>query len=403
MRFRNFLEISRYVEDLGLFHMDLSLERVERFAQAFGPVKFVVAHVAGTNGKGSTAAFLERLAREHGLRTGLSTSPHFLDIRERVLVDGEPLSEEAWVAAANQVDELAGDADLTYFEFLTCLAMSAFQRAGVRLAVMEAGLGGRYDAVRAFGADMAVMTHIGLDHMHVLGPTLEYIARDKAHIIRKDTPAFTCIQDARVLEVLTERAQSVGATLDVAQPFTGRVGMRGRHQRSNAGLALLAWRRLAEMLCVSVDGRKVERALAEAFVPGRLQVVEQEGAVWYLDGAHNEPALLALGRALRDEGLSPETLVVSCMRDKDLERMAPLLRELCPGQILCPDLPWYERMLPGPELARILGERASSALSPVQGFERAAQGKGPILVCGSLYLLAEFYRLYPQHLSRSTS
>jgi dihydrofolate synthase/folylpolyglutamate synthase len=239
--------------------------------------------------------------------------------------------------------------------------------------------------------------------MHVLGPTLEYIARDKAHIIRKDTPAFTCIQDARVLEVLTERAQSVGATLDVAQPFTGRVGMRGRHQRSNAGLALLAWRRLAEMLCVSVDGRKVERALAEAFVPGRLQVVEQEGAVWYLDGAHNEPALLALGRALRDEGLSPETLVVSCMRDKDLERMAPLLRELCPGQILCPDLPWYERMLPGPELARILGERASSALSPVQGFERAAQGKGPILVCGSLYLLAEFYRLYPQHLSRSTS
>jgi dihydrofolate synthase/folylpolyglutamate synthase len=403
MRFTSFDDIFSYLDGLGLFHMDLTLDRVARFAEAFGAPEFLVAHVAGTNGKGSTAAFLERLAREHGVRTGLYTSPHFLNLRERVLVDGAWLPEGQWVEAANEVDRLAGDAGLTYFEFLTCLAMSAFRRAGVKLAVMEAGLGGRYDAVRAFGSDVALLTPIGLDHVQVLGPTLEYITRDKAHVIRKDGKAFSALQDERVAEVLAERAELVGAQLSFTLPADLEVGMRGAHQRDNAGLALAAWDELAPRLGVVQDADAQSRALLRTFVPGRFQVVEQYGVAWILDGAHNEPALEVLAETLESERLEPAALVVACMRDKDIDRMAPLLRGLTSGPIHCPTLPQYERMLPGEELAACLGGAATAAPDCRAAFERASKAGSPVLVCGSLYLLAEFYRFYPRHLQREAN
>ncbi|SKA77356.1 dihydrofolate synthase / folylpolyglutamate synthase [Paucidesulfovibrio gracilis DSM 16080] len=401
MRFSNFDEIAQYLDEQGLFHMDLTLARVEAFARSFGPPGFLIAHVAGTNGKGSTAAFLERLSREHGVRTGLYTSPHFLNVRERVLVDGLALDPEAWVEAANEVHAFAGAEDLTYFEFLTCLAVSIFRRCGVQLAVMEAGLGGKYDAVRAFDANVSVLTHIGLDHMQVLGSTLAYIARDKAHVIRPGTPAFTAEQQAEVEEVLQARARSVGTELTVARPYAREVGMRGAHQQANAGLALAAWSTLADELGVPRRVDREERAMQEAFIPGRLQYVREDGVTWMLDGAHNEPALRALADAVDKEGVCPESMVVSCMRDKDLERMVPLLHDICAGRILCPSLPWYERMLPGQELAEALGTNAEACGTPEQAFQEAASGVGPVLICGSLYLLAEFYKLYPEHLTRT--
>lgn len=403
MRFVSFSDISSYLDGLGLFHMDLTLNRVERFAEVFGSPDFVVVHVAGTNGKGSTAAFVERLAREHGVRTGLYTSPHFLDIRERLLLNGAWLPESAWVDAANEVDALAGDVGLTYFEFLTCLAMSAFRRAGVQLAVMEAGLGGRYDAVRVFGADVAVLTPVGLDHIQVLGPTLEYIARDKAHIIRENGIAFSSPQEERVVAVLRERAKAVKADLQFVERTSADVGMRGPHQAENAGLALAVWDMLAERMNIVPDAEACARALELTFVPGRFQVVEQYGVAWILDGAHNEPALEVLERTLRAERLEPAALVVSCMRDKDLNSMAPLLRGLTSGSVFCPELPQYERMLPGAELAALLGNGAECVSSPQAAFERASQVGSPVLVCGSLYLLAEFYKLYPRHLLREAS
>ncbi|MGE4293113.1 MAG: folylpolyglutamate synthase/dihydrofolate synthase family protein [Desulfovibrio sp.] len=400
MPFHSFEGIAEYLDGLGLFHMDLSLERVARFASTFGASDFLVAHVAGTNGKGSTSAFIERLAREHGVRTGLYASPHFLDLRERVLVGGAWLGEAEWVAAANEVDALAGDAGLTYFEFLTCLAMSAFRAAGVELAVMEAGLGGRWDAVRAFGSDVAALASIGLDHMQVLGPTLEDIAWDKAHVIRAKSRAFSAPQDERAAAVLRERAERVGADLVFTSPLAGKLGMRGPHQRVNAGLGLAVWEELARRMGIAPDHDACERAVQRAFVPGRFQVLEEGGCVWILDGAHNQPALEVLGATLSAERLAPSALVVSCMRDKDLEQMVPQLRALTSGPVFCPLIPQHERMLPGAKLAALLGRDAVAMPDSRTAFDQAAGTGGPVLVCGSLYLLAEFYRFFPRHLKR---
>ena len=186
--------ILRHLEGRGFFHMDLSLDRMEAALRALGLTRppFLVAQVLGTNGKGSTSAFLSSLARAHGHRAGLYTSPHFLLPEERIRIDGRPLPCASWVDAANEV--VRHGPDLTYFEFLTVLAVALFARAGVSLAVMEAGLGGRYDATTALAADVLAYAPIAKDHAAVLGSTLRRIAADKAAAIRSAAPVFSAPQ-----------------------------------------------------------------------------------------------------------------------------------------------------------------------------------------------------------------
>ncbi|MEF2146046.1 MAG: Mur ligase family protein [Desulfovibrionaceae bacterium] len=403
MRFSSYGEILEHLETLGLFHMDLTLARVQRFANAFGVPGFGLAHVVGTNGKGSTAAFLESLARAHGLRTGLYTSPHFLDVRERILVNGAMLSAEQWLSAANAVMKMVGDAGLTYFEMLTCLAMNAFREAGIELAIMEAGLGGQYDAVRVFDTDIALLTPIGMDHAQILGPELTDIARDKSHVISPGSSALTAPQEREVMDVLQERADHVHATLDVSPGYAGPLSMPGLHQAVNAGLALASWRKLAGRMGLESSPEREAEALFKTFVPGRFQRVKEAGASWILDGAHNEPALHCLGAALQAESVVPDVLVVACMRDKDLDAMTPLFRHLGARRIVCPEMAMHERMLQSRELASRLGSTAECVDGPETAFAKAAELGGTVLVCGSLYLLAEFYRLYSCHLARYSS
>jgi len=160
--------------------MDLTLDRMAAFVARHGQPRFPVLHVVGTNGKGSTATVLAELLRAHGLRVGLCVSPHFITPRERILVDGAMLPEETWAQLGSRVFEEADGLELTYFEVLTALSVLAFEDAGVDVAVMEAGLGGRYDATNVLNPALTVFTPIGMDHMHVLGDSLELIAMDKA-------------------------------------------------------------------------------------------------------------------------------------------------------------------------------------------------------------------------------
>ncbi len=415
--FSSAADVLRHLDGLGLFHMDLGLERVHRALAALHCIRppFVTAQVLGTNGKGSTAAFLASLGMAHGCRVGLYTSPHFVHPAERIRIDGRPWPEEDWVAPANEVREAAPD--LTYFEFLTVLAILAFARAGVDLAVLEAGLGGRCDATTAVVADALCYAPIAMDHKAVLGSTLAAIATDKAAAVRGPAPVCTARQFPDAARALAKAAAAHSAPLLEARPVdkSATLGLAGPHQRANAGLALTAWQQLAPLLGKTPDDVAAQaRGLAAAFLPGRLQSVPGGNGLppLLLDGAHNPHGMAALTAALRDAGLRPAGAVFSCLGDKDWRPALHLLKDCLGGAPLFIPTLHNERAAPaaliaaeanrcGPATAHALPE-GPEALS--QALARAAAlpdagPRRPVLLAGSLYLLAEFYALHPQWLT----
>lgn len=399
----NYSDLCEYMDRLGLFHMDLSLGRMEAFWEDCGLPDIPVVHVVGTNGKGSTSSFLGSIVRAHGQKVGLFTSPHFVSPRERVQVNRTPLAREVWVEVANDVLSRPGGDSLTYFEFHTCLAMRAFEREGVDIAIMEAGLGGKYDATNVFAPGLTLYTPIGMDHEKVLGPTLADIARDKAGAMREGSLAITGPQDAEAMIELENRAEEIGARLvyavDVAEPVDGlKLGLAGIHQSSNARLALAGWRWYASGKELRSEPRAEVFGLESAFIPGRMQRVEIDGRSVILDGAHNSHALTALGAALNAGDIKPGCVIFACLKDKDVGPMIPLLKGLTDGPILVPGMESERAADPG-ELVESFGERAQAVSSMAAALEVGKESSGPVLVCGSLYLLAEFYTLYPRFLT----
>lgn len=420
-----YADVLAHLDGLGLFHMDMGLGRMEGALRALGISRLPcpVVQVAGTNGKGSTASFLQSLGMAHGFRTGLFTSPHFLSPAERIRMDRRNLPETAWPGLASRA--LAAEPGLTYFELLTLMAVLAFQDAEPDFLIFEAGLGGRYDATTALPADLVCFTPIDLDHQAVLGPDIASIAADKADAMRPGMfAAVSAPQSDAALAALRRRALNLGLPLYTADsgaeppplallPDDARLGLAGPHQRVNAQTALLAWTLLCRRQGWRTDERTIRRGLAEAFIPGRLHKVPARGGLpsFLLDGAHNPHGMRALASALPTlpaPDNAPRAVIFSCLADKHPEDMAHLIRGLAPGRpLLIPTIGHNERAMPGEELARLIG----SGARPVADLKTAlellrAPGAGtdneraaPILVCGSLYLLTEFFNLFPDALS----
>ncbi|MGE4297606.1 MAG: folylpolyglutamate synthase/dihydrofolate synthase family protein [Desulfovibrionaceae bacterium] len=424
--FISFADVEAYLDRLGLFHMDMGLGRVRAVLGSMGlahPAGAAV-QVVGTNGKGSTANFLAALARAHGLSDGLYTSPHFLSPRERIRIQGHMLSETAWVDLANRVLDAPGGDRLTYFELLTVMAACAFRDAGVRVAVFEAGLGGSYDATSALGADVVLFASISLDHESVLGRTVAAIATDKAGAMAQGRPALAAItgpQSSDAMAALAAGAARAGVPLrqvDLASGpapgFDSRLFDADMPQRAdNARLALAGWLELAGANQWATDPAAVRRVLAEARLPGRLQCVAATPDMppLILDGAHNEDAMAALAQGVARLGVRPSVVVFSCLRDKRLGGMLPYLARLAGRDctVVATGIPGCERSRDPDELARELGsalgvpvETAPHMAAALEAAVRIRAGRtggagsdGPVLVCGSLYLLAEFYTLRP--------
>lgn len=406
--FTTFEQFSSYLDGLGLFHMDLGLGRMFAFLNAWErKPSYPIIHVVGTNGKGSTSAFFAEIATVHGLSVGLYSSPHFISIRERILLNGAMLSEKEWIALANKILVMGRDIGLTYFELLTCMAGLCFEEKGIDLAVMEAGLGGRYDATNVFRPQITLFTPIGLDHEAILGDTITKIATDKAGAMRSGGIAITGPQTDEAMDVLSAQAEKVGSKLFTASEIAPdgepiEVGMIGEHQPANARLAFAGWRFFSREMGFEENAKAVAKALKNAFVPGRMQMVAGEPDVipdLILDGAHNAHALEALKKSLDIAGIKPGAVIFACMKDKPLEHMLPLLRELTDGPILVPGISGCVRSMPPAELAALIGSRGYAVTDMQSALEGALVFKGPVLVCGSLYLLADFYKLYPQFLN----
>ncbi|MBQ9453822.1 MAG: bifunctional folylpolyglutamate synthase/ dihydrofolate synthase [Desulfovibrio sp.] len=411
--------ILRHLDSLGLFHVDMSLTRIKRALRFWGLTHppFVTVHVLGTNGKGSTSAFLASLGQAHGCRVGLYTSPHFISPAERIRIGNAgdnvclPWPMTRWIDLANTVMEHASD--LTYFEFLTALALLAFRQEGVEIAVLEAGLGGRYDATTAVAADCLCYTPIAMDHRDVLGPTLADIAYDKASAICSPIPVCTVPQFPVAAAALATQARSVGATLTVATPVATDVplGLCGLYQRYNAGLALAAWRVLAPMLGKDEHDSKAQlRGLAHAYMPGRMQRVPGTAAYppLLLDGAHNPHGMAALVKALDADHIHPAAAVYACLHDKDWQPALHMLRRYLGA------VPFFVVPLHNPRAAQadvvaaacnsVLPAMANVCAALPQALTKAltlpdVNSKRPVLVTGSLYLLAELFALYPHLLS----
>lgn len=412
--------------------MKLGLERMQRaLAAADHPERCAPAfHVAGTNGKGSTCAFLERACREQGLRTGLYTSPHLERFTERFRIDGTPVWQAAIEDAFDRLRARVAWAfepcpeGLTFFELVTLLGFEVLADARPAVQVVEVGLGGRLDATNTIEPAVSCIAPIGLDHEEFLGSTLDRIAAEKAGIIKPGVPVVVARQEPSALAAIEAQARAMGAPLSLegrdfeVRETNGRLdyvsghdrieglelGLLGAHQLSNAAVALRALEVANERgtIRTSLDARR--RGIALARWPGRLEIVRREPLV-ILDGAHNGhaaqalartlPALLA-GRKLR--------LVLGVLADKSsdpmLDALLPLAHEAWITQ------PPGPRALPSDELATRARSRTATRLrvepEATRALEQAVGASAredAVLGCGSLYLAG----LLRAHLNGTTA
>lgn len=339
-----------------------TLDRVATVMELLGDPQrsFRVIHLTGTNGKTSTTRMIEALCREHGLRTGRFTSPHLHSMRERIAVDGEPVSAEVLVETWDEVAPIIdlvdarsaadGGPRMTFFEVLVVLAYAVFADAPVDVAVVEVGMGGRWDATNVADGDVAVVTPIDIDHTHFLGSTVEEIAAEKAGIVKPGAVLVTAAQDPAVAEILTERVEEVGARRYAADEDFGVVSrevalggqllgirglageydevflpLHGEHQAANAALALVAVEAFLGGGERRLDPDVVRAGFAAVTSPGRLEVVRRSPTI-LVDAAHNPHGAAALRDALADAFSFARLVgIVAIFADKDAGAMLELL------------------------------------------------------------------------------
>jgi dihydrofolate synthase / folylpolyglutamate synthase len=367
----------RFGVKLGLERMRELLDRLGAPDQRLG----TVIHVAGTNGKGSTVAMIAALAASGGARVATYTSPHLSTIRERIVIEGELVSEDAFVAAAARV-AAAGGAELTFFEQVTAIALVVIADAGVDVTVLEVGLGGRLDATNAVAADLAVITGVAFDHEAILGNTLDAIAFEKAGICKPGQPVVigACGEPDGV-PLLVAHARATGArepiVVDPEAPVP-RISLAGAHQRHNAALALTAMTRLG----LPYD----PIALQGVRHPGRFERARD----LILDGAHNPHGARALAATLDELAVRP-VLVLAVSADKDVRAIAGALLPRVHSVIATRYQ--QERAMDPEVLAEVLREVARVPVETAPDLQSAlvlARRPGePVLVAGSLFIVGE--------------
>lgn len=368
--------------------------------------------ITGTNGKGSVAAMTAEIMGQAGIRTGLYTSPHLLDFRERIRIGGRPISRAKVTALIREVRTVM-DEDLTYFEFLTALAFLYFARERVSWAVLEVGLGGRLDATNVVTPAVSVISNITLEHQDYLGRHLCDIAREKAGIIKAGGICLTAVTQAVVQETLDgiccrrrARLYRLGKEFNVRHHADGsftysglnmtlpnlQLALTGRHQQTNAALAI----GIAEILSdqgLPLDEKAIRQGLRKVRWEGRLEILREHPCI-LVDGAHNPAGMAALVRALQtDFSYDHLILILGVLKDKDYSQM---IRRTAPldGLIFITHLS-NDRALPAADLAvvaRKYHDRVEVIDEPREALRRALLVSGPrdlICAAGSLYLVGE--------------
>ena len=377
-----------WLYSVQVFGIKLGLEGITRLLKECGVLypRARVVHVAGTNGKGSTCAFIESVARSAGYKTGLFTSPHLVEFNERIRVNGVNIPDTDAARLIDYVRELIADWETppTFFEIVLAVAMLYFAEQEVELIVLETGMGGRLDATNAVPKDVAVITPIGLDHTQYLGPTLYDVAGEKAGIIAWHRPAVIAPQEPEAIRAIHEAAQRMDTdfriiTAECEQPL----GLKGAHQRRNAALALAALQALPHFLC-SAEGQA--RGRAQVRWPGRFEEV-LPGVI--LDGAHNPHAMHVLVRTWRETfGESKARCIYAGSADKALDETLELLAPIVEEWILPPVQ--SPRILPPEKMAEKVRAVSSAPIRLPESLNTTPENLPErTLICGSFFLLGE--------------
>jgi dihydrofolate synthase/folylpolyglutamate synthase len=432
----NFQESVRYLFSLGrelaaptqAAAAKFNLENITILAKSLGhpEQKYLSIHIAGTNGKGSTAAFLESILRHAGYRTGLYTSPHLERINERIRVNGQEIPDAAFASVFSQIhhtiEQLLADGTLrahpTFFECVTAVAFRYFWEADVQFAVFETGLGGRLDATNIVTPQVSVITRIDFDHENFLGHALQEIASEKAGIIKRGVPVVIAEQRREVRDVLFAKARELKSPLietlaafavESQEMVDGRVRatlqevasgtlfdlapqLAGRFQLQNA-LNAIAAARILQSRGARIDDVAIETGIAKAVWPGRIEKVQSAPEI-YLDGAHNPSAARELAVFL-DQNLAGRRIIMifGALRDKAVDEVAGVLFPLASEVIFTE--PRTPRAISASQLANIAGyhvarfEIVPNAEEALRAACSRATPADVICVTGSLYLVGE--------------
>ena len=416
-RFNSLSDWLSWQESLHPQPIDLGLERVRRvfanLSSNYNSQKPLTITVAGTNGKGSTVAYLQEFYFASGHKVGAYTSPHILRYNERIKINGKPVSDELICSTFEQIDKARGDISLSYFEFSTLAALLIFSQEKVAVQILEVGLGGRLDAVNIVDTDLAIVTSIDIDHAEYLGNTREEIGREKAGIFRSCKPAI--VSDLRPPKSLLDDAEKKHALLlrlsetffyekhgetwtwqGLAQTISGlpNPALKGNHQYRNASAAIFATQCLAEILPVSETSIKM--GLKNVRLDGRFQLINGQIPV-LLDVGHNPQAVQTLVDYLEENFANRRILAIfAMMKDKDIASVLELMKPVVHEWFFSP-LPQNPRAITADGVQNFFQQAGITvAKTDFENFTQAfataknqAKNDDLILVFGSFFLVSE--------------
>ncbi|CYV10109.1 bifunctional folylpolyglutamate synthase/dihydrofolate synthase [Streptococcus suis] len=392
-----------------VFHY--KMEKIEYALELLGNPQFAVPviHVAGTNGKGSTIAFMRQLFQTHGLRVGSFVSPHMVSVHDRICIDSQPISDHDFQHYLQKVYDLEQEVatryePFRYFEVMVLIMFLYFEAQQPDVALVEVGIGGLLDTTNVVAPALSIITSIGMDHQDLLGSTLREIAEQKAGIIKENVPVVLGPLSPETTVICHQIAQDKQASVhQFGQEFTYKAGqfsntdidlselvlsLAGHHQEENAAVALQTFLLYMTNIQKDIQPQLIQQALAQTSWPGRLELVVQEPKI-YLDGAHNVPAIERLIEFIQVQD-EPVTILFSALRRKDFQEMLELLEEKLPHTPLALTSFAYDGAL---------AEENRQGRDYVENYQQfiedwQSDGHGILIVTGSLYFISEVRRIF---------
>ncbi|HFI0105358.1 TPA: folylpolyglutamate synthase/dihydrofolate synthase family protein [Streptococcus suis] len=391
-----------------VFHY--KMEKIEYALELLGNPQFAVPviHVAGTNGKGSTIAFLRQLFQAHGLRVGSFVSPHMVSVHDRICIDSQPISDHDFQCYLQKVYDLEQEVaaryePFRYFEVMVLIMFLYFQDQQPDLALVEVGIGGLLDTTNVVAPALSLITSIGMDHQDLLGSTLREIAEQKAGIIKESVPVVLgplCPETTAICRHIAQDKQA--SVYQFCQEFTYKaghfsntdidlselvLGLAGHYQEENAAVALQTFLLYMTNIQKDIQPQLIQQALAQTSWPGRLELVAQEPKI-YLDGAHNVPAIERLVEFIQVQE-EPVTILFSALRRKDFQEMLELLEE---------KLPHTSLVLTSFAYDGALSEENRQGRDYVENYQQFIEDwqsskQGILIITGSLYFISEVRRI----------
>ena len=426
----NYEQCLVYLDQIQNLGIKFGLDNVRTILSSFNDPQnqYPAIHIAGTNGKGSVCAMLSQILMEHGHRPGLFTSPHLVTVRERIRIAGDPIPEEDFSRHLSRLREVVEELIVskallsppTYFEMLSCLAFLHFAEERVDIAVLEVGMGGRYDATNVVIPVVSAITTISPEHQKFLGETQNEIASEKAGIIKPGIPLVCGVEEKRAHTTIRDRAEELNAPFFAVfsdgrrlrkekneqnfrfeytcgeEKYNYLPSLLGEHQGKNAAIAIAVARQLSK------DWRRLEqsriiRGIETAKWPGRLEIVSERPLV-LVDGAHNVEGAKALSKYVQEFISLPCVLVFAVMRDKNIQKLSEILFPLA-HTVICTRFPYFKAASPEDiqrQASRFQGRIVSQPDVPqaVRTALQAASPDGVVLVAGSLFLVGEIKKIF---------